>query len=88
MSNCENIEVYYFNKTNDFAFICKNDKRFIVVKFTYDNYLTSQYFKIEFILDDCNYLNNFALIYNDTINDYNFITDCNFSDISIFFEFY
>ena len=84
MSNCENIEVYYFNKTNDFAFICKNDKRFIVVKFTYDNYLTSQYFKIEFILDDCNYLNNFALIYNDTINDYNFITDCNFSDISIF----
>ena len=83
MSNCENIEVYYFNKTNDFAFICKNDKRFIVVKFTYDNYLTSQYVKIEFILDDCNYLNNFALIYNDTINDYNFITDCNFSDISI-----
>ena len=29
-------------------------------------------------------MNNFALIYNDTINDYNFITDCNFSDISIF----
>ena len=83
ISGCKNIEVYYFLKTDEFAFVCKNDNRLILIKFSYSNYLKNIYERIEFIINDCNYLNNFALIYNDTINDYNFITDCNFSDISI-----
>ena len=83
ISDCKSIEVYYFLKTDEFAFVCKNDNRLILIKFTYSNYLKNIYESIEFIINDCNYLNNFALIYNDTINDYNFITDCNFSDISI-----
>ena len=43
------------------------------------NILTSDGSIKEFTVDNCQTLNSFSVIYNKTINNYNLITDCNFT---------
>ena len=37
--DCKNIETYYFSESNDFALVCKNDNKFKVISFNFNNYL-------------------------------------------------
>ena len=81
------METYFFNETNDFVLICKNGNQFQVERLNYkkdnninNNYKISYCYLITLKINYCNSLDKFSLIYNNTINDYNLISDYNFTN--------
>ena len=81
---CEEYDTYYFNETNEFIFICKVNNN---IKATIFNNSDIEEFrnchKRNFVLDNYNKANSFSLIYNDSTNDYNLITNSNFTNTSM-----
>ena len=87
LQKCKNMETYFFNETNDFVLICKNGNQFQVERLDYkkdnninNNYKISYCYLITLKINYCNSLDKFSLIYNNTINDYNLISDYNFTN--------
>ena len=84
IENCNDFDIYFFNETNQFVLICKqNNNAFKVSIINYisdGNILESDGSIKEFTADNCQALNSFSVIYNKTINNYNLITDCNFTN--------
>jgi hypothetical protein len=83
-NSCEDIKVFYYMETKQFSFVCKQSEKFITYYINDTNNIN--YFKCnkkETILINCDYNqkynDSFSLIYNDTINYYNIITDYNFT---------
>ena len=85
---CQDFETFYFSETNEFVLICRKNNIFKLLIF---NSKDSQVIKtnncnsINFItkqltINDCNAINIYSLIYNDSTSDYNIITDCNFTN--------
>ena len=80
LSNCVDMETYYFEETKEFVFLCrKNTNTFFIQRYSYKNeqliYLNS--FKL--ILDSsCDKIKEYSLFYNNTNKDYNLLTDYNF----------
>ena len=84
-NNCKDFDTYYFPETNEFIFICKVNNNNIKATILNNSY-TEEFrncHKRNFVLSGCNNANSFSLIYNDSSNDYNIITNCNFTDTSI-----
>ena len=83
LSSCKDLETYYFEESGEFILLCKTGNyKFIIQRYAIDsndlNYKTSY----EIILENCIYLKEYSLIYNKTVNNYNLITDCNFTETS------
>ena len=86
-NSCEDIKVFYYKETKQFAFICKQSNKFIIyyINDINDNENINNFIcnKKETILINCDnnqkYNGAFSLIYNDSINYYNIITDYNFT---------
>ena len=81
--DCRDLNTYFFNETNQFVLICKKNLEFKLKIIDYDsesNNFSSYTNKTFNMNNDCNSLNTFSLIYNNSINDYTLITDCNFTN--------
>ena len=84
---CEDIKVFYYKETNQFSFVCKQSNKFIIYYINdtekINNFICN---KKETILINCDnnqkYNGAFSLIYNDSINYYNIITDYNFTKLN------
>ena len=84
--DCSDIKVFYFNETDKFIRICKTQNKFILLEIDHHSYEEINR-KIIYIncTSNSEYNGNYSLIYNNSINDYNLITEYNFSDINCFF---
>ena len=86
-NSCEDIKVFYYKETNQFSFVCKQSNKFIIYYINdtekINNFICN---KKETILINCDnnqkYNGAFSLIYNDSINYYNIITDYNFTKLN------
>ena len=78
---CSNIKAYFFNEKNEFAFICKNFKEFILSIISKD---TKKVIERKIIYINCTdnkgYEDEFSLIYNNSSENYQIITENNFTD--------
>ena len=77
---CSNIKTYFFNEKNEFAFICKNFKEFILSIISQD---TKKVIERKIIYINCTdnkgYEDEFSLIYNNSSENYQIITENNFT---------
>ena len=83
---CKDVRSFYFKETNQFAYICKQNNKFLIRLINNTNGEYNQNFicnkKITINInctDNSDYEGSFALIYNDSINYFNIITDYNFT---------
>ena len=79
--HCLNIETYFFSETNKFAFICKTFNEFIllIIDHTKKSVIQRKIIHINCI-DNLGYNGNFSLLYNNSFNYYNLITELNFTE--------
>ena len=84
--SCKDVRSFYFKETNQFAYICKQNNKFLIRLINNTNGEYNQNFicnkKITINInctDNSDYEGSFALIYNDSINYFNIITDYNFT---------
>ena len=79
---CFELDIQFYNETNQFVLICKENNLFTLL--IYDYYSYSNSFSLiesrKINIKDCNCSNAFSLIYNNSINYYNLITNCNFTN--------
>ena len=77
---CSNIKAYFFNEKNEFALICKNFKEFILSIISQD---TKKVIERKIIYINCTdnkgYEDEFSLIYNNSSENYQIITENNFT---------
>ena len=85
--NCEDLETYYFSETNEFVLICRKNNEFNLLRFNSKlsqalktNNCNNNIIEKKLSIKDCDSINIYSIIYNDTINDYNIISDCNFTN--------
>ena len=78
---CEEFETYYYSETNEFALICKYNNKYNISLFNNnDTYNVNQICYNKMFIVNCSSLKYYSLIYNNFTNDYNIITNCNFTN--------
>ena len=82
LKNCKDMETYFFKEINDFIIVCKNENIFQIERLNYkkDSNSINYCYLISFKIKYCNSLDMYSLIYNNSINDYNIISDYNFTN--------
>ena len=76
--NAQNFQVNYFNDTKSYIKILNGNNNYITLYKI--NETTNDYDNYTDIFDICKKINNFTLIYNNSINGYNLIFDCENND--------
>jgi len=81
LEDCSKIKTFYFNNSDKFALICKKFNEFILLIIDHQlmNVISSYIIYINCI-DNNGYNGEFSLIYNNSIDNYNLITEFNFTD--------
>lgn len=84
LDTCIDMETYFFIEKNEFVLLCrKNKNTFFIQRYKYTmTQLIYIYSSKITINSTCNELNEYSLIYNNTIDDYNLITNYNFLENS------
>ena len=81
---CQDLETYYFNETSEFVIVSRNIyNNFNIIRIQYnntDNNIIINTYKKNVIINECGSINKYLLIYNESVYDYNLITDCNFTE--------
>ena len=81
IENCSKVRTYFFNETKKYGVICQRFNEFIFLIISYQN---TEVEKSKIIYFDCDnfegYNGEFSMIYNNSLGDYNIITDYNFTE--------
>ena len=84
LDTCIDMETYFFIEKNEFVLLCrKNKNTFFIQRYKYTMTQLIYIYSSKIIINStCNELNEYSLIYNNTIDDYNLITNYNFLENS------
>ena len=78
--DCSKVRTYYFNETNKYGVICQRFNEFIFLIINNQNIKVEKRKVIYFNCDNFRgYNGEFSMIYNNSLGDYNIITDYNFT---------